>query len=58
MSNYMDETEQYLKDAEKNIEAVGKVFGGFFYKIFFWIAGGLEYLIKPFLPEDEDEAPF
>lgn len=59
MTQNIEETERYLKDAEQNIESVGKLFGGMLYKVFFYIAGGLEYIIKPLLPKDEDEeAPF
>jgi hypothetical protein len=58
MTDYLDDTEEYLKNAEKNIEGTAKIFGGLIFKCFYFIAGGMEYLIKPFMPKDEDEKPF
>jgi len=59
MADQLEETEKYLKDAEQNIESVGKFFGGLIFKVFYFIAGGLEYLVKPFLPKDDrEEEPF
>jgi len=54
----LEQTEEYLKQVEKNVEGTAKVFGSLIYKIFYFIAGGLEYLVKPFMPKEEDEKPF
>lgn len=58
MTDQLEQTEEYIKQVEQNMERTAKVFGGLIYKVFYWIAGGLEYIIKPLLPKDEDEKPF
>lgn len=58
MVDDFESTEEYLKQAEKNVEGIGKIFGGLIYKTFYYIAGGIEFAVKPFLPKDEDEKPF
>lgn len=50
-----DETEMYLKNAEKNMEMSFKLIGGMIYNTFFLIAGALEPLVNFFIPKNKEE---
>ena len=55
----LEETEQYLMQTEKNIEQSFGFLWKIIYKCFFAIAGGLEYIVKPFMgSEEEVDEPF
>jgi len=55
----LEQTEQYLMQIEKNIEASFGMLWRIIYKCFFAIAGGLEYIVKPFLNSEEKvDEPF
>jgi len=55
----LEETEEYLKAVEHNMETSFKTIGRMIYKLFYMIAGALEPLINMFMPkEDNDDEPF